>query len=108
MEYPYAETGQRVLNTRLSQKLTREKLAEKANVSVQFLADIEKGKKSMTVTTLRNIAAALLVTTDYIVNGKEDLSSDKETELLEVFRIIPSDKQTYALDLIKTFANAVR
>ena len=38
-----------------------EKLAELADISVQFLADIEKGRKSMTILTLKKIAAALLV-----------------------------------------------
>lgn len=107
MDYPYKETGNRILNMRLSRGFTREKLAEKADISVQFLADIEKGKKSMTVTTLRNISSALLVTTDYIVNGKENTSSEIENELLEIFRVIPPDKQTHALELLKTFARAV-
>ena len=107
MDYPYKETGNRILNMRLARGLTREKLAEKADISVQFLADIEKGKKSMTVTTLRNISSALLVTTDYIVNGKENSSSEPENELIEIFRVIPPDKQTNALELLKTFAKAV-
>ncbi len=107
MDYPYKETGNRILNTRLSRGFTREKLAEKADISVQFLADIEKGKKSMTITTLRNISSALLVTTDYIVNGKEDTSLEIENEILEIFRIIPPDKRSNALELLKIFAKAV-
>ena len=35
--------------------LTREVLAVKADISVQFLADIENGRKSMTVKTLKKI-----------------------------------------------------
>ena len=107
MDYPYAETGNRILNLRLSQNMTREKLAEKADISVQFLSDIEKGKKNMTITTLRKLAGALLVTTDYIVNGKDTLSTDTENELLELFRIIPPDKQNYAVDLLRLFTEAI-
>ena len=106
MDYPYAETGNRILNLRLSQNMTREKLAEKADISVQFLSDIEKGKKNMTITTLRKLSCALLVTTDYIVNGQENLSSNTENELLELFRILPPEKQCYALELLKTFTEA--
>ena len=83
MDYPYAETGNRILSLRKAQRLTRERLAEAADISVQFLADIEKGKKNMTVTTLRKIAAALSVTTDYIVNGTEITSPDEE--IIELF-----------------------
>ncbi len=61
----------RIMSLRLSKNLSREKLAEKPNISVQFLADIEKGGKNMIVTTLRKLSEALFVTTDYIVNGKK-------------------------------------
>ena len=74
MNYPYIETGNRILQLRKSKNLTREQLAERAGISVQFLADIEKGRKNMTVTTLRNLASALLVTTDFIVNGDENIN----------------------------------
>ena len=107
MEYPYIETGSRILSLRKEQGLTREKLAEKANISVQFLADIENGKKNMTVTTLRKIAAALLVTTDYIVNGKESLDSNIENELLEIMKTLSPDNQNYAAELLRIFAKAV-
>ena len=63
------EVGARITEMRKQRGYTREKLSELADVSVQFLADIEKGRKSMTVATLKRIAAALLVSTDYIVNG---------------------------------------
>ena len=74
--------GKRITDTRKSRGYSREKLAEKADVSVQFLADIEKGRKSMTVTTLRRIAAALSVTTDYIVNGSDTSENDRITAML--------------------------
>ncbi|MDE7362216.1 MAG: helix-turn-helix domain-containing protein [Oscillospiraceae bacterium] len=66
--------GGRITETRKRRGYSREKLAELSEISVQFLADIEKGRKSMTVNTLRRLAAALNVTTDYIVNGTEENS----------------------------------
>lgn len=74
--------GKRITDTRKIRGYSREKLAEKADVSVQFLADIEKGRKSMTVTTLRRIAAALSVTTDYIVNGSDTSENDRINAML--------------------------
>lgn len=70
------EVGNRINETRKSRGYTREKLSELADISVQFLADIEKGRKSMTVNTLRKIAAALNVTADYIMNGSEPFSEN--------------------------------
>lgn len=74
--------GQRITDTRKRRGYSREKLAEKADISVQFLADIEKGRKSMTVNTLRRLAAALSVTTDYIVNGTETSETDRVAAML--------------------------
>lgn len=71
------DVGKRIEDKRKCRGYTREKLAELADVSVQFLADIEKGRKSMTVATLRRIADALDVTTDYIVNGVEQFSENE-------------------------------
>lgn len=76
------EPGARILEMRKKRGYTREKLAEYADISVQFLADIERGQKSMTIRTLRNIAAALNVTTDYIVNGSGPFSENAELNLM--------------------------
>ena len=77
MENSNQEVGKRINEKRECRGYTREKLSELADISVQFLADIEKGRKSMTVATLRRIAAALDVTTDYIVNGTEQFTENE-------------------------------
>ncbi len=107
MEYPYAETGSRIWQLRKEQGLTRERLAEMADISVPFLADIEKGKKNMTVTTLRKLSAALLVTTDYIVNGTKSSSPKIENELLLLCEALPHEKQTHAAKLLRVFVEAI-
>ena len=76
MDIDNIEVGKRINDTRKNRGYTREKLSELANVSVQFLADIEKGRKSMTVATLRRITFALNVTADYIVSGSEPFSEN--------------------------------
>ena len=103
MNYPYAETGERILQLRKSKKLTREKLAEKANISVQFLADIEKERKNMTVTTLRNLASALMVTTDYIVNGDETIAVS-DSEIISLYHQLSPEMQNYSLKIMRLFA----
>ena len=50
--------GRRLRCRREELALTREKPAECAEISVQFLADIETGRKGMTVQTLRKLALA--------------------------------------------------
>ena len=61
--------GRRLRCRREDLALTREKLAEYADISVQFLADIETGRKGMTVQTLRKLALALHCSADDLVFG---------------------------------------
>ena len=84
---------------------TREKLAELADISVQFLADIEKGRKSMTVNTLRQIAAMLNVSTDYIVNGITP--SVPQDEIAITLASLNDDARTHAEQLLVIFAEAL-
>lgn len=107
MENKYAETGERIMGLRKQRRLSREKLAEMSDISVQFLADIEKGRKNMTVTTLRKIAAALCVTTDYIVNGKENSLPESDSEITEIYKTLSPENRQYALKILRSFAEAV-
>ena len=63
------EVGLRLRRLREQKELTRERLAEYADISVQFLADIETGRKGMTVQTLRKLVNALHCSADDIVFG---------------------------------------
>lgn len=106
MKDDFIETGARILQVRKERGLTREGLAERADISVQFLADIERGAKSMTISTLRKLCAALNVTTDFIVNGVDPASPEDETAWLDLYRSLPERDRPYAAELIRTFAKA--
>lgn len=64
--------GERIKYLRLTRKMTREELAEAAEMSTSFLYEIETGKKSFSAYTLDNLAQALDLTTDYILHGDEN------------------------------------
>ena len=105
MEDYNIEVGARITELRRKRGYTREKLSELSDVSVQFLADIEKGRKSMTISTLRKISAALLSTTDYIVNGTTD--HDGNQVILSVYNSIPDKNKKQAETILAAFAEAV-
>ena len=107
MNYPYEETGTRILMLRKQHGWTRERLAEMADISVQFLADIEKGRKNMTVTTLRKLSAALMVSTDYIVNGSKDPDTSDGEDVLFLYRSLTPENQHRALRILGAFAEAI-
>lgn len=105
MENFNAEVGARITELRKNRGYTREKLAELADISVQFLADIEKGRKSMTIATLKKIAAALLVTTDRIVNGT--VPSGGNDEILSILDTLSEKNKKQAGKILAAFAEAV-
>ena len=61
--------GQRILKRRRALKYSQKTLADLADISTQFVSELENGKKSMSIPYLRDIATALDVSTDYIVYG---------------------------------------
>lgn len=99
------EVGARITEKRKQRGFTREKLSELADISVQFLADIEKGRKSMTVATLRKLAAALDVTADYIINGTELSENERVNTMLAA--LSPYQKEQ-AEKLLALFAESLK
>lgn len=63
------ETGQRIMDRRKKLGLTQEALAEKSGVTTQFVSYAESGKRAMRPENLMRIAAALGVSTDYLLTG---------------------------------------
>ena len=58
--------------------MTREALAEKVDVSVNFISDIEYGNKSPSAKTLFLLVQALDVTADYVLSGNTyDIDTDE-------------------------------
>ena len=75
------DIGVRVRRRREVLGCTREQIAERANISVQFLFDIEKGKKSMTALTIVNLAEALSVSIDFLLLGVRDHNEQQSIEV---------------------------
>ena len=63
------EIGQRIMDRRKKPGLTQEALAEKADVTAQFVSYAEAGKRAMRPENLMKLAAALEVSTDYLLTG---------------------------------------
>ena len=63
------EIGQRIIERRKKLGLTQEALAEKADVTAQFVSYAEAGKRAMRPENLMKIASALEVSTDYLLTG---------------------------------------
>ena len=63
------EIGKRIIQRRKKLNLTQEALAEKADVTTQFVSYAESGKRAMRPENLMKISAALEVSADYLLTG---------------------------------------
>lgn len=81
------EIGNRIKELRENCKLTREELAEKAEISAKFLYEVEKGRKGLSADTLLKISRTLSCSCDYLLTGEifEKNQMDQVTELLDGF-----------------------
>ena len=89
------EAGKRIMERRKKLGLTQEQLAERSEVTTQFVSYAESGKRGMRPENLMKIAYALGVSTDYLLTGdiidkdklllseKLDKLTPKEVRLIE-------------------------
>ncbi len=106
-EYLNKEIGLRVRRRREVLGCTREQIAERANISVQFLFDIEKGKKSMTAMTIVNLAEALSVSIDFLLLGAEKKDEQHNAEWEQMFSLLVPEQQELAEEMLRLFVRGV-
>ncbi len=98
----YIALGKRIKKERKAQKMTQEDLASRAGISLSFLGHIERGTRKASLDTLVNIANALMVSTDMLLQEslsysmlREEAESIKRVQVLrEINKILQenSDK----------------
>ena len=64
------EVGNRIMSRRKKMGLTQESLAEKSDVTTQFVSYAESGKRAMRPENLVKISTALGVSVDYLLTGE--------------------------------------
>jgi len=88
----------RIRNARETQGYTREKFAEKLDVSVSYLAELERGRTGISVKMLIKVCNLLGLSADYVLFG-EERSTDR-LRLDSINRI--DDKYLPLLDKVVT------
>ena len=62
--------GVHIANRRKELKFTQEQIAERMNVSIQMISNIERGNKAIKIDNLLKLCDILQTSTDYILTGK--------------------------------------
>ena len=68
--------GNRIRVLRKAAKLTQAKLSEKANISVYYVGEIERGEASPSLSTTNDIANALGVTIGEMFPSKQEIPAE--------------------------------
>ena len=68
------EIGKRIRDIRTNKKMSQADLADKANISLSQVSDIETGKSSMRLTTFIGIVEALQVSADVLLRTEIETS----------------------------------
>ena len=74
--------GARILKCRRMASMTQEQLAEKMDVSIQMISNLERGNKEIKISNLIKLSSILNVTTDYILTGQSNAVSAGLTDKL--------------------------
>lgn len=93
--------GERARLAREELGLSREKLAEAADTSPQFLAQMEKGEQSMTTLKLKRLATALHVSSDYLLYGHPPLTDVTALAVERLAEMSPVDRDFLSQMLLR-------
>lgn len=82
--------GNRISNRRKQLNYTQEQIAEKMDVSIQMVSNLERGNKAIKIENLLKISKILDVSTDYILTGKHT-DKDINSVLNRIAKLSDSD-----------------
>ena len=101
------EIGKRIREFRVKKNMSQAALADKANVSLSQISDIERGKTSMRLTTFIGIVEALQVSADVLLRTDiPEVNTLYKSEFAEVLAdCTPSEIDSILKDVYKRQGN---
>jgi len=104
MGLDFALLGKRIRDERLLLRLTLEQLAEKVNKSSNYIGQIERGERKLSLETLVDIANALGTTVDSL--AKDNINTKDDSTIREIETPLYSaddNEKGFILDVIKRY-----
>lgn len=100
------EIGEQIRYAREQAHLTQEELAEKSDVSAQFVSDLERGVVGISLTTLRKFCTILGVSSDQILFGRGD--DGQAAYFAAQCRDLTPRQRQLLMEIVNSFTEAVR
>lgn len=99
------QIGEQVRMAREQVKLTQEQLAEKLDVSPQYISDMERGVVGLSINTLKNLCGVLGVASDQILFGKR--ISDRGLILANVCHMLTEEEFSILVEIAGKYVEAI-
>lgn len=104
----YSKIGQRIRKLRREANLSQEQLAEKVWISTTHMSHIETGSTKLSLPVLVDIAGALNVSVDEILNDGVSLGkSHAEDEIVTVLDECSPQEALFIADIVKNTKRAL-
>ena len=108
MNIDYKLIGERIKKARKSREMTQEKLAEKLNVSIGYISQVERGITKISLDLLGAISSVLQYDVSVFVSESVVHSSEYlESEIVEEFRKLDTSKRKFILSIIKLTSETI-
>ncbi|BBI30756.1 helix-turn-helix domain-containing protein [Cohnella abietis] len=103
MEELVKRLGKRIRQLRRERKLSQEELGERSKLHTNYIGQVERGEKNLTVQTLEKIARGLNVSLEQLFRHLDPMTtSDGTSELLELLSERSKDDKALVLSLAKS------
>ena len=103
-----AALGQRIRESRIKKGYTQQELADRAEIGVVYISEIERGVKMPSLNIFIKIVDTLDVSADYVL--RDELSSGKEYISMEIteklLALTPSQRKT-ATDILEAYISNI-
>lgn len=103
----YERLGKRIKQERLRLKLTQAQLAESIDISDTYMGQIERGERSLTLSTLIRLTNRLGVSVDYLLKDYVEIKDDNiVNQFIQLIEFQDDKRKQMAIDVLKTiFSN---
>jgi transcriptional regulator with XRE-family HTH domain len=98
----FKQLGSKIKVRRLELRMTQENLAEKVGISTNFMGQIERGDRKLSIETLVSISNNLNLSIDYLLSDSIVVKNENfANEISEIISGMDYTKKLFILDFIK-------
>ena len=103
----YYAIGQQIRKSRKARGLSQEQLAEMVNISTTHMSHIETGNTKLSLSVLVDIANALDVRTDDLLDRSQYTTGNAVEEIAAMLESCSAQEAKVVVDIVKTVKQAI-